>query len=91
MIKQLHVKISGQVQGVGFRYSAREKAKELGLTGWAKNLPDSTIEILAQGKKENLDIFLEWAQKGPSFAEVESVEHDWQGVGDIFDSFEIVV
>ena len=53
-----HIFYSGTVQGVGFRYTARGYAVELGLTGWVKNLPDGKVEIFAEGKKENIEEFL---------------------------------
>jgi len=48
-MKRLHLKIFGRVQGVYFRSSAQSKAHELGLSGWAKNLPDGTVETVAEG------------------------------------------
>ena len=53
-----HILYSGTVQGVGFRYTTRGFAVELGLTGWVKNLPDGTVEIFAEGKKETIEEFL---------------------------------
>lgn len=66
--------ISGKVQGVFFRASAKEQAENLGITGWVKNLPDGTVEIHAQGEKEAMQTFLEWCKKGPESAFVEQVQ-----------------
>ena len=53
-----HIFYSGTVQGVGFRYTARNYAVRLGLTGWVKNLPDGNVEIFVQGKKEVIEELL---------------------------------
>ena len=90
-MQQLNIKIFGQVQGVGFRYSARSKAQELNLTGWVKNLSDNSVAMLAQGIKGDLELFLKWIENSPSFAKVERVEHAWQEVSNYFDSFEILI
>lgn len=66
-----HVVFYGRVQGVGFRYYAVNKANQLGLTGWVKNLPDGTVEMEVQGEKPLIDqliIFLQnrtyiWIEK----------------------------
>jgi len=56
---QVHVFYSGTVQGVGFRYTVRHFAAEQELTGWVRNLPDGRVEILVEGKKEDIDRLLE--------------------------------
>lgn len=72
--KRLHLLISGRVQGVLFRQYARAKALELGLTGFAKNLIDGKVEIVVEGPKEKVEVFVEWVQKGPTLARVDNVE-----------------
>jgi acylphosphatase len=59
MLVQIQVFIHGQVQGVGFRATVKRYADELHLQGFTRNLPDGTVEILAQGKNEDLDKLLE--------------------------------
>ena len=56
--RRLHVYYSGRVQGVGFRFTAERLATDLGLTGWVKNLPDGRVEIVCEGAKADLDLFL---------------------------------
>lgn len=73
MLKHLNIKITGQVQGVSFRYYAQEKAQKLGLTGFVYNEPDNSVYIEAEGKEENLEKFLQWCKQGPGFAKVEKV------------------
>jgi acylphosphatase len=65
--------IHGRVQGVGFRYAAREAAVEIGVSGWVRNLSDGTVEIVAQGTAEALAALRSWAAKGPRHAAVERV------------------
>lgn len=76
-----HFIIHGRVQGVFFRACAQDEAKKLSLTGWTRNLPEGTVEILACGNEEELALFAEWLNHGPSGAKVDKVDtkqHDWQ-------------
>lgn len=66
--------ISGRVQGVFYRASTRNKAHELGLTGYAKNLPDGRVEVLAAGSEEALLLLEKWLWQGPPAAQVTAVE-----------------
>lgn len=58
--------VSGRVQGVGFRFSTKRKAKAFGICGWVKNLPDQTVEIEAEAEEEQLYQFIEEIKAGPS-------------------------
>jgi acylphosphatase len=66
--------ISGRVQGVFFRASTRNQAQRLGLRGWAVNLPDGRVEVLAVGAVEAVQQLGEWLQEGPPAAQVLAVE-----------------
>ncbi len=66
--------IRGRVQGVGYRYFARDRALELGLTGWVRNRDDGTVEALACGTAAQLDAFSGYLHQGPRFGEVRGVE-----------------
>jgi acylphosphatase len=68
------LRITGHVQGVFFRATAEEMAKELGLTGWAKNMPDGSVEMHIEGEPEAVQEFCEWCNEGPSGAKVEHVD-----------------
>lgn len=70
MKESMHVIVSGLVQGVGFRYFAARHASALGLTGYARNLPSDSVEILAEGEREGLDDFFELLRTGPRSAMV---------------------
>ncbi len=58
-----HVFFSGTVQGVGFRYTCRSYAADLGLTGWVKNLADGRVELMAEGPKKTIDQLLQSIDK----------------------------
>jgi acylphosphatase len=66
--------VSGRVQGVFYRASTRGQARQLGLTGHARNLPDGRVEVHAYGPSEALDALERWLWQGPPSAEVEGVE-----------------
>ncbi|ALD21610.1 acylphosphatase [Hymenobacter sp. DG25A] len=66
--------IYGRVQGVFYRQSSQQEARRLGLTGFARNNPDGTVTIEAEGPPDALDALLAWCQKGPAAAQVERVE-----------------
>ena len=69
-----HVFVEGLVQGVGFRYHTQKKGTALGLTGWVRNLTDGRVEILVEGPADSIEQFMKWVGKGPSSAQVESVQ-----------------
>lgn len=66
--------ISGKVQGVFFRGTTAQRASRLGLTGWAHNLADGRVEILARGEAANVRALEEWLQHGPPIARVDAVQ-----------------
>ena len=68
--------VSGRVQGVFFRASARDMARQLGLSGYASNRRDGTVEVVACGTEEALDRFRDWLHRGPPQAEVENVQQE---------------
>ncbi|MBS3786719.1 acylphosphatase [Candidatus Bipolaricaulota bacterium] len=87
--ERAHMEITGRVQGVGFRNSTRRKARQLGLTGWVKNLADGSVEVLAEGNKEDLEDLISWANSGPRLANVNKVEVDRREPTNEFDNFSI--
>jgi acylphosphatase len=72
-MQTLKIKVEGQVQGVFFRQSTQEKARELGIKGSVKNCDDDSVEIIATGTKEQLDKLVEWCWEGPPKAKVINV------------------
>jgi acylphosphatase len=69
----VHLLIKGKVQGVSYRFSAREIAQRLSLTGWVKNTAEGHVEAMATGNEEALQQFISWCKKGPSGAKVTEV------------------
>lgn len=74
--------IRGQVQGVGFRAHTRHEAQRLGLTGYAKNLSDGRVEVLAVGESAALDALERWLRIGPPAARVEEARRAEVEVGE---------
>lgn len=74
MTKHINIKISGWVQGIGFRFCAYEKFVELGLAGKAENTEDRGLLVEAEGPEEKLANLVEWCHKGPVGAKVDRVE-----------------
>ncbi|NPA82530.1 MAG: acylphosphatase, partial [Epsilonproteobacteria bacterium] len=66
--------VSGKVQGVWYRDTIKRKAKELGVTGYVKNLPDKTVEVVANLSDEDYDKFLEILKEGSLLSRVENIE-----------------
>jgi len=86
---RIHFFVFGSVQGVGFRFTTIEKARNLGLVGWARNNPDGSVEIIAEGSKEKLEKLAIWAKKGPFLANVEKIETSWEKAIGGFTSFDV--
>ena len=70
-----HLWVSGRVQGVWFRGSCAEQAHALGVSGWARNLPDGRVEVVAEGDPEAVEQLVEWCHEGPAYAHVTGVEN----------------
>ncbi|NYZ78958.1 acylphosphatase [Candidatus Micrarchaeota archaeon] len=86
---RLHIEVYGIVQGVFFRSSTEEKASNLGLTGWVKNRRDGSVEILAEGEREQLEALLAWCGKGSEGSRIDKIEHSWGDFTGEFKSFYI--
>ena len=71
---RLKAVIKGEVQGVGFRWSVQRQAQQLGLTGYAENLPDGSVRVEAEGAPDRLDQLEAFLRQGPRWAEVESLD-----------------
>ena len=72
--QRLRAVVKGEVQGVGFRWSVQRQAGELGLTGYAENLPDGSVRVEAEGDPDRLDQLESYLRQGPRWAEVESLD-----------------
>jgi acylphosphatase len=70
------IHITGRVQGVGFRWSAANEARNRDIKGFVKNLSDGSVYLEAEGTEIQLNIFVDWCKKGPAFGSVETVTVD---------------
>jgi len=87
--RELHIRVSGMVQGVGFRYFVYRKAEGLGLTGFVRNLGGGDVEIVAQGPGGMLDDLMSAVKIGPRGSDVTAVSADWVDKSGEYRSFEI--
>ena len=90
VVKRARLTLKGKVQGVFFRDFAKQNANKMGLVGYAKNLKDGGLEIVAQGEEKKLEEFIKLCRRGPIFAKVESIgiKHEDVESGD-FEYFDI--
>ena len=89
MHKRLRLNVTGRVQGVFFRYSAKKAAEILSLKGYAKNLSDGSVEIVAEGPEVKLKSLLHWCNSGPKHAEIANISVLWQKPRYEFEDFHI--
>ena len=81
------IKISGRVQGVGFRHFTVQNARSLNLKGWVMNMPDGTVEALIGGDPEDVETMMKKLHKGPAAARVDRVETNTAQADGLPDSF----
>jgi len=86
-MKRVHLLISGRVQGVCFRDSTAREASKLGVCGWVRNIPMGQVEVVAEGKEEDLERFISWCYEGPPLAQVIDVKIDKEDYRGDFLSF----
>lgn len=78
MARRLRAEIYGKVQGVGFRAFTCREAQRLGLTGWVRNRPDGSVEVLVEGEEPALRLLLQRISKGPPAARVREIRTLWE-------------
>ena len=86
---QLWAVVRGQVQGVGYRYWARQQARELGLGGYVRNQWDGAVEVVAEGQRASLQCLLSRLGQGPHSAWVQHIYSEWRPYSGTFRSFEV--
>jgi len=84
----VHLRITGRVQGVGYRAWAQKTARKMNLTGWVRNLTDGSVEALAQGPKDVIEQFVAACQAGPMLARVTAVDTTTIEAAETFAGFE---
>ena len=87
MKTNVHVLISGRVQGVWFRATTKQKAEQLGLKGWVKNRDDGCVEAVFQGDENQVREMIKWCYHGPPLAKVEKVDVLKKQNMDLFEDF----
>ena len=85
--KGFNAKVYGRVQGVGFRYSTVMQARKLGVTGYARNMYDGTVEVVAEGEEDTLKKLLAWLKHGPPASWVEKVDFHYTPYNGYYKSF----
>jgi acylphosphatase len=73
-VRRARARVHGRVQGVFFRAETRSRAQSLGLAGSVRNLPDGTVEVVAEGEDDRVGSLVDWLGRGPAGAQVERVE-----------------
>jgi acylphosphatase len=87
---ELHCIVAGRVQGVNYREFVRRIARELQLTGFVANLPDGSVEVLAQGDLNQLKVFMNHLRTGPENSTVQGIYDEWKEPSREFQGFEAI-
>jgi len=88
-VPSVKIIVTGKVQGVFYRDSCKRKTTDLNITGYAKNMDDGSVEIIATGEKNNLISLVEWCWKGSQSSKVTSVDYNWLKTEKNFKSFQV--
>ena len=86
----LNIRVAGRVQGVGFRYSAQQRASRLRLSGWVRNERDGSVQMHCEGQPEQIAALLDWLESGgPSYARIDSIDQSPSAVQGTFHGFSV--
>jgi len=89
-LASVQITVYGQVQGVFFRAFTAQRARELGLTGYVRNLPDwNSVEVNAEGERKQLEKMIDYLKVGPPAAKVTRVVTNWSGYTESYTGFDI--
>lgn len=88
-IQRVHVWVKGRVQNVGFRAHVQYSARQIGVTGWVRNVGHDTVEAAAEGDRERLDRFIQAMKTGPTGAQVDESNVEWQNATGEFADFQM--
>ncbi len=84
---RVHIRVTGRVQGVGFRAFVQQSGMEFGLTGWVRNVGYDTVEAVAEGPRERLEKFAEAVKTGPRAGRVDDARIEWETASGEFQDF----
>lgn len=87
--KRAHLVVKGDVQGVNYRYFAKDIAKKMGITGWTDNNPDGSVEMVIEGDSSRVDEFIAWCEQGSPMSTVDGVTVEKEGYTGEFKDFQI--
>ncbi len=85
----VYLRVSGMVQGVGYRFFTQRKAREYGVTGYVRNMPDGSVEVYAEGDRDVLENFLLDLRRGPVMARVDNLQVEWREASGKYRDFSI--
>lgn len=88
-MKRAVITVTGRVQGVFFRHTARVHAERSGITGWIRNNGDGSVTIIAEGEEDRLETFIAWIKRGPLLSHVENAAVIWEQATGEYRTFEI--
>jgi acylphosphatase len=88
-IQRVHVWVKGRVQGVGFRAHVQYSARQIGVTGWVRNVGDDIVEAVGEGEREKLERLVEAVKTGPIGSQVEESNVEWQNATSEFRDFQL--
>jgi acylphosphatase len=88
-IQRVHVWVKGRVQNVGFRAHVQYSARQIGVTGWVRNVGYDTVEAVGEGDRENLERLVEAIKTGPRGSQVEESNVEWQNATGEFADFQM--
>jgi acylphosphatase len=88
-LQRVHVWVKGYVQGVGFRAHVQYSARQIGVTGWVRNVGDDTVEAVGEGERVKLERLVEAIKKGPSGSQVAESNVEWQNATGEFRDFQL--
>ncbi|MDT8446689.1 MAG: acylphosphatase [bacterium] len=89
-LSAIRIYISGLVQGVYFRATCQQEARQLGIKGWVRNLPDGRVEVYALGEDKDLEELKKWCRKGPSGSRVDTVQTSEDQIEEGLHNFKIL-
>jgi acylphosphatase len=86
---RVHIRVKGRVQGVGFRAHVEYYARQIGVTGWVRNVGWDTVEAVAEGSRDSLERFIEKVREGPRASRVDESNVEWGEASVEFDGFSV--
>ncbi len=88
-LRRVHVVVKGRVQGVGFRAHVQYSARQIGVTGWVRNVGYDTVEAIGEGEQAQLERFVQAVKTGPVGSQVDEAETEWQNATGEWSDFQM--